>query len=81
MGNVYLGEALCDLGAANNIMPYITFKKIGGLKLRVCFMDVCLADRTLIGPIGMVRDIKINKDCMLILGRSFIETAMSIMDL
>jgi len=25
VGNVYVGEALCNLGAAGNLMPYATF--------------------------------------------------------
>lgn len=31
--NVYVEESLCDLGAVGNLMPYVTFKKIGGLVL------------------------------------------------
>jgi len=63
---IYVGEALCDLGAADNLMPYATFKKIGGLELRACFMGVGLADSTLAEPTGMVRYMMINLRCLIL---------------
>jgi len=30
VGDVYVGEALCNLGAGGNLMPLATFKLIGG---------------------------------------------------
>jgi len=43
-------------------MPYVTFKNIGGLEIRACFMDICLVDGTTSKPPGMVRDMMINID-------------------
>ncbi|RHN45972.1 hypothetical protein MtrunA17_Chr7g0237191 [Medicago truncatula] len=44
------------------LMPYATVKKIRGLVLRTCFMNVCLADGTTSKHLGMVRVMKINID-------------------
>jgi len=97
--NVYVGEALRDLGASGNLMPYATFKKIGGLGLRACFVNVGLEDGTTSKPLDMVRNMNINIDgfkfeidvivskdkkaqnCPLILGRSFMTTTKSLVDL
>jgi hypothetical protein len=62
VGNIYVREALCELGAFGNLMPYATLKKIGGLELKACFVDVGLADGTTTNPLGMVRDMMINID-------------------
>jgi hypothetical protein len=43
-------------------MLYATFKKIGGLELMACFMDVGLEDSTSTEPLGMVRYMMINID-------------------
>jgi len=42
-GGVYVGEALCDLGDEGNLMSLATFRRIGGLTVRPCFVDVGLA--------------------------------------
>jgi len=41
---VVVGEALCDLGANDNLMLLSTFNWIEGLTFRPCFMNVGLAD-------------------------------------
>jgi len=84
---------------SENVMPYTTFKKIGELELKACFMDVGLADSSTSKPLGKGRDIiitidefefkidviisKDNKgqDYSMILGRSFMVTAKSLVDM
>lgn len=60
VGDVFVGEALCDLGAGGNLMSLSTFNRIGGLTLRPCFINVGLADGSETKHVGMVRNMMID---------------------
>ncbi|KEH33508.1 hypothetical protein MTR_3g040820 [Medicago truncatula] len=60
IGDVFVGEAFCDLGAGGNLMSLSTFNRIGGLTLRPCFMNVGLVDGSETKHVGMVRNMMID---------------------
>ncbi|KAG8485827.1 hypothetical protein CXB51_019172 [Gossypium anomalum] len=93
-----VNNALADLGASINVMPYKMFKQLGLGNPKQTRMSIQLADKTIRFPRGMVEDIlaKIDKfifpvdfvvleieedsNVPLILGRSFLVTARTIID-
>jgi len=62
IGNNFVGEALCYLGANSNLMSLSTFNRFGGLNLRPCFMDIGLADGGEAELAGMVIHMMIDID-------------------
>nr|XP_018633568.1 uncharacterized protein LOC104117819 [Nicotiana tomentosiformis] len=53
---------LCDLGASNNLMPYVIFKKLGLGDPRPTTMKLLMADRTLKKPLGVINDVLVKVD-------------------
>ncbi|KAK5839600.1 hypothetical protein PVK06_008408 [Gossypium arboreum] len=93
-----VNNALADLGASINVMPYKMFKQLGLGKPKQTRMRIQLADKTIRFPRGIIEDVlvKIEKlifpvdfivldieedsNTPLILGRPFLETAETIID-
>jgi hypothetical protein len=57
IGDVYVGKALCDLGASINLMPLSIFKKLGIGEARPTTVTLQLADRSLCYPQGKIEDV------------------------
>nr|XP_028957547.1 uncharacterized protein LOC114824540 [Malus domestica] len=68
IGNCYFSSALIDLGASVNLMPYSVFKRLGEGELKTTSTDFMVLDmdEDLITPI--------------ILGRPFLATALTLID-
>src|SRR4051812_8750798 len=98
IGDVKFGNALCDLGASVNLMPYSLFVKLGIGEMKNTTISLQLADRSIVYPRGIVEDILIkvehfiypidfvvldmeeDRNMPLILGRAFLRTARTIID-
>ena len=98
IGSLDVHNALADLGASINVMPYKMFKQLGLGKPKQTRMSIQLADKTIRFPRGIIEDVlvKIDKfifsvdffvldmdedsDIPLILGRPFLATARTIID-
>ncbi|KAK5836128.1 hypothetical protein PVK06_011882 [Gossypium arboreum] len=98
IGSLDVNNALADLGASINVMPYKMFKELGLGKPKQTRMSIQLADKTIRFPRGIIEDVlvKIDKfifpvdfvvldidedsNVPLILGRPFIATARTIID-
>src|SRR5262249_51113307 len=55
-------DALADLGASINVMPYKKFKKLEIGELRPTKMSIHLADRTIRHPRGIIENILVRVD-------------------
>ncbi|KAA3471066.1 Retrovirus-related Pol polyprotein from transposon 17.6 [Gossypium australe] len=91
-------NALADLGANINVMPYKMFEQLGLRKPKYTRMSIQLVDRTITYPRGIIEDVlvQINKfifpidfvvldmdedsEVPLILGRHFLATAKTILN-
>src|SRR3954465_1003219 len=62
IGNIKFNNALCDLGASVNILPYSLFKKLNIGEEKPTQMTLQLADRSVIHPRGIVEDVLIKVD-------------------
>src|SRR5436190_11685404 len=62
IGNIKFNNALCDLGASVNILPYSLFKKLNIGEVKPTQMTLQLADRSVIHPLGIVEDVLIKVD-------------------
>jgi hypothetical protein len=62
IGDVYVGKALCDLGASINLMPLSIFKKLGIGEARPITVTLQLADRSLCYPQGKIEDVLVRVD-------------------
>ncbi|KAK5825717.1 hypothetical protein PVK06_020576 [Gossypium arboreum] len=98
IGSLDVNNALADLGASINVMPYKMFKQLGLGKPKQTRMSIQLADKIIRFPRGIIEDvlIKIDKfifpvdfvvldieedrNIPLILGRPFLATAKTIID-
>ena len=98
IGETQFSNALCDLGASVNLMPFSLFEKLGVGDVKPTTMSLQLADRSIVYPRGVIEDVLIKVehfifpvDCVvldmeedrnipLILGRSFLRTARTIID-
>src|SRR3954462_10183607 len=98
IGDVKFSNALCDLGASVNLMPYSLFVKLGIGEMKNTTISLQLADRSIVYPQGIVEDILIkvehfiypidfvvldmeeDRNVPLILGRAFLRTARTIID-
>ncbi|GKA02243.1 reverse transcriptase domain-containing protein [Tanacetum coccineum] len=69
-------NALADLGASINLMPYSVWKDLSLPKLTPTCMTLELADRSITEPI----DFKPDPRVPLILGRSFLKTSRALID-
>ncbi|KAK5770929.1 hypothetical protein PVK06_047093 [Gossypium arboreum] len=98
IGSLDVNNALADLEASINVMPYKMFKQLGLKKPKQTRMSIQLADKTIRFPRGIIEDVlvKIDKFILpidfvvldieedsnthLILGRPFLATARTIID-
>src|SRR4051812_13075589 len=62
IGNIKFNNALCDLGASVNILPYSLFKKLNIGEVKPTQMTLQLADRSVIHPRGIVEDVIVKVD-------------------
>src|SRR5436190_1541325 len=62
IGNIKFNNALCDLGASVNILPYSLFKKLNIGEVKPTQMTLQLADRSVIHPRGIVEDVLVKVD-------------------
>ncbi|KAK5793355.1 hypothetical protein PVK06_034498 [Gossypium arboreum] len=99
IGSLDVNNALADLGASINVMPYKMFKQLGLGKPKQTRMSIQLADKTIrffrgiiedvlvkidkfVFPIDfVVLDIEEDSNVPLILGRPFLATAKTIIDI
>ncbi|CAL1406417.1 unnamed protein product [Linum trigynum] len=65
IGNYHIGNALEDLGASVNVMPYKIFKKLEVGELKTTKFSITLADRSVINPRGNMKDmlVRVGKFC------------------
>ncbi|KAK5775775.1 hypothetical protein PVK06_043715 [Gossypium arboreum] len=98
IGSLDVNNALADLRASINVMPFKMFKQLGLKKPKQTRMSIQLADKTIRFPRGIIEDllVKIDKfifpvdfivldieednNTPLILGRPFLATAKTIID-
>ncbi|KAI5324921.1 hypothetical protein L3X38_033994 [Prunus dulcis] len=57
IGNFCVEQALLDLGASVNLMPYLVYKQLGLGELKPTSVKLQLADRSVKIPRGMVEDV------------------------
>src|SRR5438270_9075289 len=62
IGNIKFTNALCDLGASVNILPYSLFKKLNIGEVKPTQMTLQLADRSVVHPRGIVEDVLVKVD-------------------
>src|SRR5262249_42778624 len=62
IGSLTINDALADLGASINVMPYSIFKKLGMREPRLTRMSIQLADRTIRHPRGIIKNILVRVD-------------------
>src|SRR5436189_1206346 len=62
IGNIKFNNALCDLGASVNILPYSLFEKLNIGEVKPTQMTLQLADRSVIHPRGIVEDVLVKVD-------------------
>src|SRR3954469_21219540 len=99
IGSLRFQNALCDLGASVNILPYSLVKRLGIGEVKPTSIKLQLADRSTVRPRGILEDVLIKVQHLifpidlvvldtkdddlgvpLILGRSFLRTARTIID-
>src|SRR3954462_1227438 len=98
IGKVTFENALCDLGASVNIIPYTLFTKLGIGEAKPTSIALQLADRSKVYPRGVLEDVLVkvdkfifpidlivldmeeDKSIPLILGRPFLATAQTLID-
>ena len=79
--------ALCDLGASVSTIPKTLCDFLGFRDFDDCSLNLHLADSTIKKPMGRINDILIvldidcNPSCPIILGRLFLQTIGSIIDM
>ena len=66
IGINFEGQALCDLGASINLMPLSTFKKLGLGEMKRTVMKIMLADCSVMSPCGIIEDILVRVDGLII---------------
>ncbi|XP_022855606.1 uncharacterized protein LOC111376845 [Olea europaea var. sylvestris] len=68
IGNHEIAQALLDLGASVNIIPYAIYSALGLGKIKLTTVVLQLADRSTIRPRGIVEDVlvQIDKLCYLV---------------
>ncbi|XP_061344598.1 uncharacterized protein LOC133290247, partial [Gastrolobium bilobum] len=62
IGNTYVGQALCDLGASINLMPKSIFTKLGIREARPTTVTLQLADRSITYPEGNIENVLVKVD-------------------
>ncbi|GJS32273.1 putative reverse transcriptase domain-containing protein [Tanacetum coccineum] len=68
IGPLAVKNALADLGASINLMPYSLFRRLGISKLKPTRISIQLADRSIKYPIGVCKNllVKVNKFIFLV---------------
>ncbi|XP_070007394.1 uncharacterized protein [Nicotiana sylvestris] len=61
-------QALCDLGASTNLMPYFVFKTLGIGQLRATSMRLQMVDRTTKRLLGIIDDVLVQVDKFILPG-------------
>jgi hypothetical protein len=59
IGSETVDNALCDLGASVSLLPLSLFKRMGIGELKPTVIELKLADRSTMKPIGFVEDIPV----------------------
>src|SRR3954466_700622 len=98
IGETQFNNALCDLGASVNLMPFSLFEKLGFEDVKPKTISLQLAARSIVYPRGIIEDMLIkvkhfifpvdfivldmeeDRNIPLILGRPFLRTARTIID-
>ena len=62
IGNFSIEQALLDLGASVNLLPYSVYKQLGLGELKPTSITLQLADRLVKIPRGMVEDVLVQVD-------------------
>ncbi|KAJ0038202.1 hypothetical protein Pint_23027 [Pistacia integerrima] len=62
IGNKACGQALLDLGASVNLMPYSIYLQLGLDEIKPTFVTLQLADRSVRKPRGIVEDVLVQID-------------------
>ncbi|KAK5840268.1 hypothetical protein PVK06_009159 [Gossypium arboreum] len=62
IGSLDVNNALADLGASINVMPYKMFKQLGLRKPKQTRMSIQLADKTIRFPKGIIEDVLVKID-------------------
>ncbi|XP_052621604.1 uncharacterized protein LOC128127214 [Lactuca sativa] len=62
LGNLYVPQAMLDLGASVNFLPYSLFKSISVGTLSKAGVIIQLADRSLVHPKGVLEDVLLQVD-------------------
>ncbi|XP_052198267.1 uncharacterized protein LOC127805553 [Diospyros lotus] len=62
IGSLYFEQALCDLGASINLMPYSIFRELGLGEAKPIRMSLQLEDRSVKHPRGIIKDILVKVD-------------------
>src|SRR3954466_6011710 len=57
IGETFCNNALCDLGASVNIMPYSLFQKLEIGEVRPTMISLQLAERSIVYPRGIIEDV------------------------
>ncbi|XP_012844346.1 PREDICTED: uncharacterized protein LOC105964368 [Erythranthe guttata] len=98
IGGKFFAKSLIDLGASINLMPFSVFQSLGLGDIKLVYVTLQLADRSLIYSKGIVEDVLVkvdkfifpadfvvfdmeeDKEVPLILGRRFLRTGRTIID-
>ncbi|XP_038874989.1 uncharacterized protein LOC120067511 [Benincasa hispida] len=67
IGELYIGQGLCDLGASINLMPLSIFKQLNVGQLVPMTVTLQLADRSLVHPEGKLKDVLVMIDKFVLL--------------
>ncbi|XP_038880513.1 uncharacterized protein LOC120072176 [Benincasa hispida] len=62
IGEIYIGQALCDLGASINLMPLSILKRLNMEQLRPTTVTLQLANRSLVHLEGKLKDVLVTID-------------------
>ncbi|XP_024027824.1 uncharacterized protein LOC112093495 [Morus notabilis] len=62
IGTHEFGQALLDLGSSVNLMPYSVYSQLGLGQIKLTFMVLQLADRSIKRPRGIVKDVLLQVD-------------------
>ncbi|XP_028772272.1 uncharacterized protein LOC114729441 [Neltuma alba] len=62
IGNKFLGQALCDLGASVNLMSLFVFNKLKWVETRPTTVTLQLANRSMSYPWGIIEDVLVKVD-------------------
>ncbi|XP_014522930.1 uncharacterized protein LOC106779351 [Vigna radiata var. radiata] len=64
INDVDIGRAIIDSGSSVNLMPFIAFKKIGGMKLKPANITLTITDGSIKKSVGIVEDAIVRIDAL-----------------